>query len=321
MKDGFGRTIQYMRISITDRCNLRCQYCMPCGISQVSMNQILTYEEIEQICRIAVELGINRFKITGGEPLVRLGCADLIGKIKRIPGVEQVTLTTNGVLLARYLDDLIEQGLNAVNVSLDTLDSELYKQITGFDVLDQVKESIALAIKKRMPVKINSVLQEGINDNEWKCLAELAKTDPVDVRFIEMMPIGYGKKAKAVSGAVLLKKIEEEYPNIMKDDRFHGNGPAIYYRIPGFKGSIGFINAIHGKFCDTCNRIRLTATGDLKPCLCYGDSINLKEILQTGTTEQLREAMKKTIRNKPKEHCFESLTEITEERKMVQIGG
>ena len=140
MKDNFGRDIRYMRISITDRCNLRCKYCMPCGIPLVSMEQILKFEEIEEICRVAVSLGITRFKITGGEPLVRLGCADLIGKIKQIPGVEQVTLTTNGVLLSKYLDDLIENGLDAVNISLDTLEKEVYKEITGFDALDAVLE-------------------------------------------------------------------------------------------------------------------------------------------------------------------------------------
>lgn len=338
MRDSYGRTIEYMRISITDRCNLRCKYCMPQGISQVSMNEILTYEEIELICRAAVETGINRFKITGGEPLVRLGCAQLIGKIKRIPGVEQVTLTTNGVLLSQYISELMKNGLDAVNVSLDTLDGDIYREITGSDALDKVREGIELAVKKGLPVKINSVLQKGVNEKEWKQLAEFARAEKIDVRFIEMMPIGYGKNRKAVSGEELRKMFEEAYPDIQKDNCVHGNGPAIYYKIPGFSGSVGFISAIHGKFCESCNRIRLTSTGELKPCLCYGDSMDLKDIVRERTSisgnslsekdkaeketvERVKQAIETTIRNKPREHCFESLREITEERQMVQIGG
>ena len=338
MRDSYGRTIEYMRISITDRCNLRCKYCMPHGISQVSMNEILTYEEIELICRAAVETGINRFKITGGEPLVRLGCAQLIGKIKRIPGVEQVTLTTNGVLLAQYLSELMENGLDAVNISLDTLEGDIYREITGYDALDKVREGIELAVKKGLPVKINSVLQKGVNEKEWKKLAELARAEKIDVRFIEMMPIGYGKERKVVSGEELRKMFEEAYPGIEKDSSVHGNGPAIYYKIPGFSGSIGFISAIHGKFCESCNRIRLTSTGELKPCLCYGDSMDLKDIVREKTSiwgnslsekdkaeketvERVKQAIETTIRNKPREHCFETLREITEDRQMVQIGG
>ena len=310
-----------MRISITDRCNLRCKYCMPCGIPLVSMEQILKFEEIEEICRVAASLGITRFKITGGEPLVRLGCADLIGKIKQIQGVEQVTLTTNGVLLSQYLDDLIENGLDAVNISLDTLDREVYKEITGFDALDAVLESMESAVQKGIPVKINSVLQKDVNDKEWQSLAELAKNASVDVRFIEMMPIGYGKRTVAVSGEELVKKLKENYPGLEKDERIHGNGPAMYFKIPGFQGSIGFISAIHGKFCKNCNRIRLTSMGELKSCLCYGDSVNLREIVKTKDKEALKNAMKKAIQNKPQEHCFESVKEMTEDRQMVQIGG
>ena len=272
VKDLHGRTIDYMRISITDRCNLRCKYCMPQDIQKVSMNELLTYEEIETVCREAVKLGIRKFKITGGEPLVRKGAADLIRKIKEIPGVEQVTLTTNGILLEEHLDTLLLAGLDAVNVSLDTLDEKRYEEITGFGGLRTVLSAIDTALDSGLTVKVNTVLQPGINDGEWNSLLDLAQKRKLDVRFIEMMPIGAGKQYQTVSNQELLARVQETYPGVGKDERIHGNGPAVYYRIPGFLGSIGFISAIHGVFCEYCNRIRMTATGDLKPCLCYQDS-------------------------------------------------
>lgn len=326
MKDRFGREIDYMRISITDRCNLRCRYCMPEGIRLVPMEEILTFEEIKQVCETAAELGIRRFKITGGEPLVRLGCAGLIGMIKEIPGVEQVTLTTNGILLGEYLEELMENGLDGVNVSLDTLDEKTYKQITGFDALGKVLESIGRAADKGLRVKINSVLQKGINDKEWAALAELAKERPVDVRFIEMMPIGYGKKSEGIAGNEVYLRLQERYPGIKEDDSVHGNGPAVYYRIPGFSGSIGFISAVHGRFCSTCNRIRLTAKGELKPCLCYETSVDVKAALRNSVchadmAEEVKAAVRKAIDMKPQGHCFDAEEKITERKQMVQIGG
>ena len=193
VRDSYGRTIEYMRISITDRCNLRCRYCMPDGAKWIPMSEILTYEEIERICREAVQIGITRFKITGGEPLVRKGCADLIRMIRQIPGTEEVTMTTNGVLLGENLEDLLAAGLDAVNISLDTLIPEKYQEITGADELERVRKSIFMAEKSEIRVKINTVLQKGVNDEEWKSLAELAKKNKLDVRFIELMPIGQGR--------------------------------------------------------------------------------------------------------------------------------
>ncbi len=315
-----------MRISITDRCNLRCTYCMPDGICLLPAKEILTFEEIEEVCRAAVQLGIRRFKITGGEPLVRPGCPELIGKLYRILGTEQVTLTTNGVLLGKYLDQLLKNGLKAVNISLDTLEVDTYRQITGFVELPTVLENIDLAVKAGLKVKINSVLQKGVNDGEWKMLADLAKDRKLDVRFIEMMPIGYGKSCEAVRGSELLSSLQEKYPEIRKDTSEHGNGPAVYYRIPGFDGSIGFISAVHGRFCDTCNRIRMTAKGELKPCLCYGDSIDMRAVLRSAAPESVRaekvkEAIREAVLRKPRMHCFERKEEVSEERQMVQIGG
>lgn len=340
MEDTFGRKIDYMRISITDRCNLRCRYCMPYGIERVPMKEILSYEETEMIVQAAVACGITKFKITGGEPLVRLGCPELIGRIKAIPGVEQVTLTTNGILLGKYMDELLASGVDAVNVSLDTLDRENYKEITGYDCLEEVQKGIDLALQKKLPLKINSVLQKGVNDTQWKFLTELAKDRPLDVRFIELMPIGYGKKLDPVSGEELLLKLQKEYPGMKRDRNLHGNGPAVYWKIPGFAGSVGFISAVHKKFCQDCNRIRLTAQGELKPCLCYGESIDLRQRMRESDAglekksgaddalqkkedllEEIRKAIHEAVKTKPQEHCFETKDKITEEKKMIQIGG
>lgn len=321
MKDLYGRTIDYMRISITDRCNLRCRYCMPDGIEWIPMDEILTYEQIETVCRVAVSLGINKFKITGGEPLVRKGCPELIGSIKQIPGVEQVTITTNGILLKEQLDRLILAGVDGVNVSLDTLDAEKFKQITGFDLLDRVEASIQSAVAKGLRVKINTVLQSGVNEDEWKGLMDLAKDQRLDVRFIEMMPIGYGKKSRMISNSDLLKQMKVRYPQMEPDMARHGNGPAVYYQIPGFQGGIGFISAIHGKFCGSCNRIRMTSTGELKACLCYQESVSLRDAVRQGDLEEVKRLMELTISKKPEMHCFEKVDSITESRQMVKIGG
>ncbi len=325
MKDQYGRTVDYMRVSITDRCNLRCRYCMPEGINLVSMKDILTYEEIERICKAAAETGIRKLKITGGEPLVRRGCAELIGRLKQIQGIEQVTLTTNGVLLKNQIKELKTAGLDAVNISLDSLNRESYREITGQDQLPLVLEGIEAALNHQILTKVNSVLLKTINDNEWEDLAGLAKRYPLDVRFIEMMPIGYGRQFEAVSNEELEQKLKQKYSGIKADERMHGNGPAHYYSIPGFQGSVGFISAIHGKFCSSCNRIRLTAQGLLKPCLCYGETYDLRSALRMEEKEKseyfLKECMQNAVVGKPKQHCFEELQEITEDRKMVQIGG
>ena len=325
MRDRFARTIDYLRISITDRCNFRCRYCMPQGIKQVPMSRILTYEQITEICMAAVKCGITKFKITGGEPLVRLGCPDLIRMIREIPGVEQITMTTNGMLLSEQLQELLKNGLDAVNISLDTLDPEVFRYITGVDALPAVLDGIRAAVNSGLRVKINTVLQKGVNEGEWEKLLLLAKEYPLDVRFIEMMPIGHGKDFPGISNEELLAGIREKYPGTEEDLSVHGNGPARYVRIPGFQGSIGFISAMHGKFCGSCNRIRLTSQGKLKPCLCYGESIDLREILEV-TDKELRSILlqgkiEEAVSGKPEAHCFESLLNVTETREMIQIGG
>lgn len=324
MRDSYGREITYMRISITDRCNLRCRYCMPEGVKWLPAERILRAPEIGLICREAAALGIDRFKITGGEPLVRRDCPELIRSIKAIPGVRQVTMTTNGILLGDCLEQLKDAGLDAVNVSLDTLRADTYREITGFAGLDRVLDSIRRAVGQGFPVKINVVLQQGVNEAEWRSLAELAKKYPVDVRFIEMMPIGSGRKSGGISNTRLLaavKKIYEAEGSVLPDEGEPGNGPAVYYRVPGFRGRIGFISAIHGKFCDKCNRIRLTAEGEIKPCLCFGKSVSVREAARRGDAEAVRSRLREAVESKPEMHCFEIQEEVTEEKKMSQIGG
>ncbi len=326
MLDQFGRTINYMRVSVTDRCNLRCRYCMPDGVELVAMKDILTYEEIREVCTAAACLGISRIKITGGEPLARLGCTDLIASLKQVPGIEQVTMTTNGVLLGKYLPALLAAGLDAVNISLDTLNRKCFEEITHRDELDNVLQSLDAALAAGLRVKINTVLQQGMNDNEWFSLAELAKDKPLDVRFIEMMPIGFGKEIPGISNSVLRTELTAMFPALEEDPSVHGNGPAVYVRIPGWAGSIGFISAIHGKFCDHCNRVRLTSQGRLKPCLCFGDTTDLLPILRSGAEPEergkaLRAALYKGIYRKPKQHSFEDPESITERAAMASIGG
>ncbi len=326
MKDTFGRTIDYMRISITDRCNLRCTYCMPDGVKMLPMEDLLTYEEIVQVASAAAELGITHYRITGGEPLLRRGCPTLISMIKAVPQVESVTMTTNGILLKSFLPELLAAGLDSVNISLDTTDRDTYAALTGRDELEAVLQSIQEAVDAGLPVKLNAVLLKGINDNTFKSLLAIPEKMPVNLRFIELMPIGHGADHAGVPGLWIRDQIEESYGPMTRDETWHGNGPAVYYRIPGFAGSIGFIDAVGDKFCGTCNRIRLTSTGEVKSCLCYENSVDLRPVLRSGDTKEetgkkVRELLTCAIKEKPKMHCFEDKEGVTETREMGKIGG
>ena len=324
MKDSYGRTIEYMRISVTDRCNMRCRYCIPDGCEKLPMSAILTYEEIVRICSVAADLGIRKIKITGGEPFVRRGCTSLIRSIKSLDGIDEVTVTTNGQNLDEYIDELKDIGIDGINISLDTLDPERFGYITGGGTLDRTLRSVDIAAESGIRTKINCVLLKGFNDDEITALAEMAFEKGVDVRFIELMPIGAGDPEEGVSNEFVLGKLMEKWPDLEPDESIHGNGPAIYYRRPGIAGSIGFISAIHGKFCSSCNRIRLTSQGQIKPCLCYEDGTDLRPYL-SGSDDELRVAIEKAILEKPAGHCFASEAVYAgsnnETRLMSQIGG
>lgn len=323
MLDRYGRVINYLRISVTDRCNLRCCYCMPEGVQDVGMKSILTFEEIWEIVRTGVSLGITHIRITGGEPLVRKGCVDLIRGIREIPGVETITMTTNGVLLGNYGKQLKEAGVDGVNISLDTLDPEEFYKITGKRELQEVLAGIRAAKTAGLPVKLNAVNRKELDPIP---LVRYAQEENLPLRFIEMMPVGYGKKYMGRSNEELRETLEavcgkaECMTNREELSRM-GSGPAVYYQFSDLKVPVGFISAIHGKFCDTCNRVRLTAEGYLKLCLCYDEGENLRRVLREGEKENLRTIMEQTIFRKPAAHCFEHPAEMTETHEMVKIGG
>ena len=323
MLDQYGRSIDYLRISVTDRCNLRCRYCMPEPIDAVQHADILRYEEILRICRAAIELGITKFKVTGGEPLVRAGCTEFIAELKKQPGTQQVTLTTNGLLLEKNLDALADAGLDGVNISLDTTDNTRFQRITGYtgngaDTLLRVLEECCA---KGLKTKINAVLLEETEEDAPE-LAAIAETLPVDVRFIELMPIGFGTAMRRVSPDDILSALRKRWPDLAPTDEKRGNGPAHYYKSAALLGRIGFIDAVSHKFCADCNRVRLTSTGQLKPCLCYADSADLRTLIRGGCTDgELKEALRASVYAKPRAHCFDTGAAVTERHAMSQIGG
>lgn len=323
MLDRYGRVINYLRISVTDRCNLRCCYCMPEGVQDVGMKNILTFEEIWEIVRTGVSLGITHIRITGGEPLVRKGCVDLIRGIREIPGVETITMTTNGVLLGNYGKQLKEAGVDGVNISLDTLDPEEFYKITGKRELQEVLAGIRAVKTAGLPVKLNAVNRKELDPIP---LVRYAQEENLPIRFIEMMPVGYGKKYVGRSNEELRETLEAvcgkaECMTNREELSWMGSGPAVYYQFSDLKVPVGFISAIHGKFCDTCNRVRLTAEGYLKLCLCYDEGEDLRRVLREGEKENLRTIMEQTIFRKPAAHCFEHPAEMTETHEMVKIGG
>ena len=325
MKDKRYRGIEYLRISVTDRCNLRCVYCMPEeGISCLTHDELLTFEEIVTICKSAAALGVSKIKLTGGEPLVRRDFTSLVKQIKAIPGIEEITLTTNGILLDNRLEELIEAGITKINVSLDTLDPKRFKEITRIDGLETVLKAIKRASSHpKIQVKINSLIAKHLNEQEIISLAELAKRMPISVRFIEVMPIGLGRHLETISKNEMIEILEKQYGKLTPYEGKLGNGPAKYYEVPGFLGKIGFISAVSECFCDDCNRIRLTASGYLKLCLHSTKGLELKSLLREGISQEaLTEIISEAILNKPEKHHFgEDFISDIEDKMMSQIGG
>lgn len=325
MLDKLNRKIDYLRISVIDRCNLRCVYCMPEeGIESIPHDEILTYDEILRICEIVSELGIRKIKITGGEPLVRKDIVNLIRDIKNIDKIEQVTLTTNGILLHEVLDDLYDAGIDAINISLDTLNKDNFKKITRRDGLEKVLMSIDKAYDLGIRVKINCLAIRDFNLKEIVEIASFAKDREIDVRFIELMPIGFGKKYTQIDNDEILSILESRFGTFEIVTEKRGNGPAKYYRNQNMKGCIGFISAISHEFCESCNRIRLTSSGFLKLCLHYNKGIDLKGPIRNGISdEDLKKLIHDTIWNKPISHKFGHANgeQDIELKNMVQIGG
>ena len=323
MIDLQGRSIEYVRISITDRCNLRCLYCMPeAGVESFSHGDLLSFEEITRIVRLMTLLGMHAVRLTGGEPMTRKGCLDLISMLHALQGVDRIAMTTNGILLKGRVAEAASNGLTDVNISLDTLDPEKYQRITRrgnvSDVLDVLHEALDAGLK----VKLNAVPICGLNEDDLVEVAALAKDLPIDVRFIELMPIGTGADMAPIPTSEVLRRMEAAFGPLQKDESRHGMGPAVYGKPAGFTGNIGFISAVSHEFCQTCNRVRITSDGLLKLCLNHRSNLDLRAMLRDGATdEELTEAMRAAILHKPVHHGFSETVEDKEARRMNQIGG
>jgi GTP 3',8-cyclase len=327
LQDRYGRPISYLRISVTDRCNYRCIYCMPEeGIKHQPHETILTYEEITSIARVAAENGITRIRLTGGEPLVRRGLPCLVRSLANLPNIEQVSMTTNGSLLAQFAKPLAEAGLKRVNISLDTLKPEKFQKITRTGSLEQVWAGIIAAEAAGLvPIKINTVVVRGINDDEVLDLARLTLTHPWQVRFIELMPLedqdGWETLfSDSENRFVPIQEIQKALERLQLKlvDKPYGDGPAKVYQAKGARGTIGFISPLSDHFCNTCNRLRLTADGRLRPCLLNDHEVSISEPLRAG--EEILPYLLRAIDAKPQGHelCSNS---APLKRKMAQIGG
>jgi cyclic pyranopterin phosphate synthase len=308
LRDNFSRVIDYMRISITDRCNLRCVYCMPqSGVQPIEHREILTYEEIIRVVRVAASLGVRKIRITGGEPLARKNVTYLIASLKQITGIEDMSLTTNGALLEKYAGELAEAGLNRVNVSLDSLRPERYREITRGGELGAVMQGIEAAEKAGLlPVKINMVPIRGLNDDEIEEFAGLTLNAPFQVRFIEFMPIGAGdlwSDERYISTDEIKARVEKI--GTLSPLKRRRDGPARYYRIGNAPGVVGFISALTHHFCDECNRLRITADGKLRPCLFSETEIDLKPALRSSSSdEEIERLLRLSIEVKPEGHTI-----------------
>lgn len=323
MQDSYHRTIDYLRVSVTDRCNLRCRYCMPDGVPLVCHADVLRYEELLRLCRRFAALGITKFKVTGGEPLARKDCPGFIAALKALPGVEQVTLTTNGVLLPEALDELVRAGVDGVNVSLDTLDDGLYSALTRAPAgtAARVLAAARACAARGVPTKLNAVALPETLDG-CAALAAVAESAPIDVRFIELMPIGAGAERPSLPMDAVLARLQGRWPDLAPTGERRGNGPAVYYASPALLGRVGFIGAVSHQFCASCNRLRLTSTGALKPCLCFDQGADLRALLRGGGSDgDLDGAIAACIAQKPPAHRFGTPGAVTEGRTMNEIGG
>ena len=321
LKDSYGRQINYLRVSVTDRCNLRCFYCSSKDtFSWLPPEEILSYEEFLKVLKVALTLGIKKIRLTGGEPLVRKGFVGFVAQVAALPGLDDLSLTTNGVLLAEVARDLKKAGLRRVNISLDTLDPERYARLCGRPYLSRVLRGIEAALEAGLsPVKINTVVIKGENDHELEEMARLTLEAPVEVRFIEFMPVGSGapwENEAFLPAAEVKERLSSLGP--LREAPSYGAGPAMTYTLPGAKGKIGFITAMSEHFCHRCNRLRLTAEGKLRPCLFSDRELDLKPILRGSAQGQgLKEAFLTALALKPSSR----LENAPPRRLMRSIGG
>lgn len=320
--DSYGRKINYLRLSVTDRCNMRCSYCMPDGIRKVSHADVLSYEELHRIARAAVSVGIEKIRVTGGEPLVRKGIVPFLANLGGIPGLKQLVLTSNGVLLEEMAADLRAAGVQRLNISLDSLDPARFSAITRTDHLKRVLAGIAAADRAGFPIKINMVVMRGVNDSEIEAIASLAMDRPYTVRFIEYMPSSGADQWQSLvlSGREILERLSAKFP-LLPMERAALAGPAKEYRIAGAAGTLGIITPITGHFCDNCNRIRVTSTGKAKGCLFSGGQFDLKPYLGEGDDLLLEHALRGIVLGKPGRHELSSESASHTPFAMSAIGG
>jgi cyclic pyranopterin phosphate synthase len=326
--DSFGRKIDYLRISITDHCNLKCYYCTPfSGRSHLERSEILTYEELLNVARAAASSGITKIRVTGGEPLVRKGVVEFCRMLSEIDGLKSLALTTNGVYLGEMAEPLFKAGVRRINISLDTLKPERFEKITGYDWLPRVLAGIRRAEQIGMhPIKINTVVMRGINDDEIEDLARLTREKPYHVRFIELMPTDSSAYGDYKS---LYMPVEEIMKKINKIDRAQigpatdSYGPAKLCKLPGARGKVGFIAPISWHFCGSCNRLRLTAEGKIKTCLFSQEEIDIKTALRSGATQmELINIFQRAVSEKPRRHHLnEKKHQIACRQAMRAIGG
>ena len=333
MEDRFGHRISYLRVSITDRCNERCSYCMPRELQEwLPREDVLSYEETLRIIRIAADLGVTKIRVTGGEPLVRRNILEFIREIPEIPGIKQLGLSTNATLLAREISPgqtmataLRAAGVQSINVSLDTLDRNVYAQITGRDFHDQVLRGIDAAIMAGFEqIKLNTVLMRGRNEDQLIPLIQFAGARNLILRFIEMMPVSTTEvlsDANFLPVAEAKRAIEKQFGDLIPEQSFRTNGPATYYQIPGRDQRIGFIGAMTNlHFCETCNKLRLTCDGKLRPCLGSYLEFDIMKPLRAGASDdELREFFLDVVERKPEQHDFRN--NYQPDRKMIAIGG
>lgn len=322
--DSFNREINYMRISVTDRCDLRCIYCASSSFHNQSHEDTLRYEEIYKIVQAAATIGVTKLRLTGGEPLVRLHLDRLVGLLAGIPGIEEVNMTTNGTHLAKYAAQLKAAGLTRVNISLDSLKPERFKYITGGEKLDDILQAIEAANNVGLvPVKINMVVLKGINDDEIPDFVRKTITNGWNVRFIEHMPFEGGqiKSGEMVSSPEIMDTIRQQFGELIPHKPTAGNGPAKYYKLPGANGTLGFISAVTDCFCADCNRFRLTSDGKLRPCLLSDDEIDIREPLRAGASiEELAQIIQSAASVKRAQHHLSEGNKPAA-RSMRQIGG
>lgn len=323
LKDNFGRKINYLRLSVTDRCNMRCRYCMPeSGISKLAHQQILSYEQLYLLAESAVAVGIEKIRVTGGEPLVRKGIIDFLANLSQLPGLKQLVLTTNGLKLPEMAAALKQAGVQRLNISLDSLRPEVFAKVTRRDELNRVLEGIAVAEQVGLPIKINMVVMRGINDTELADFAAMTLEKNCSVRFIEYMPVikESGWQSLHVPGEEILERIAQHYA-FTPVVRGELAGPAREYKIADAQGTVGVITALSGHFCQDCNRIRITASGKVRNCLFSDAEYDLKDVLASGDPAAIQAVLRGLVESKPARHGMTEQDANHASFTMAQIGG